>query len=559
MDKFSQVKEALRASVGDLKVSEKSNNTGEYIPLGLDGILASTEKLLAVNRGMVPVDSRDAQEFKRVYDTPALLKERVKMDRNKLVRKAIRNASKKGSLAGVSPFAFDDMMVGHLVGNPLSAPIEEINPLHGVDQSRRVTQMGPGGIGSDNAITQGMQNVEPGQFGFKSPLEGPESLSRDSKIFTSVGWIPAPEVTMEHEVACNIKGTLAFRHPTKVHRYPFQGDLIGVTSLYVDFLVTPNHRIWYRDTDKRNRAGRQFQMGFAEDLFDKRINIDTGHAPIEYPSTSPFSEVSGLSIPMLIWCKLLAYWLADGYRTPYGAVITHSSDRPAYPGICEALKASGLTWEYRPRYGPDPGTKGDFYINHKGLGEYLSQFGKAGDKFIPEYVLTQPIKVREAFLQALMETDRRINKTHRSFVSTSKAFARGAERLMISLGISTSFREEPDSREHVKSTNWVVSIFKNRERQTRTAYNQDAWYRQPYDDDVFCVTVEGGLIFIRRGSGYGHWTGNSERIGVDSRLSTGVRIGDDGNVYQKFRNRKTGKEHWLSPVQLSGKVVKIPD
>lgn len=186
MDKYEMVKSALRATVGDLKTG--GDNTGEYVPLGLEGVLSATDKLLAVNRGLIPVDHRDSQEFKRVYDTPALLQERVRMDRNKLITKALRNASKKKSLAGFQPFAFDDMMTGHLISNPLSSPIEEINPLHGIDQSRRLTQMGPGGIGSENAITQDMQNVHPSQFGFKSPLEGPESerIGVDSRLATGV-------------------------------------------------------------------------------------------------------------------------------------------------------------------------------------------------------------------------------------------------------------------------------------------------------------------------------------------------------------------------------------
>lgn len=186
MDRYDLVKSALQATVGDLRT--QARGSGEYVPLGLDGVISATDKLLAVNRGLVPVDQRDSQEFKRIYDTPSLLQERVRMDRGKLIVKALRNASKKKSLAGLQPFAFDDMMTGHLVSNPLSSPIEEINPLHGIDQSRRLTQMGPGGIGSDNAITQDMQNVHPSQWGFKSPLEGPESerIGVDSRLTTGV-------------------------------------------------------------------------------------------------------------------------------------------------------------------------------------------------------------------------------------------------------------------------------------------------------------------------------------------------------------------------------------
>jgi DNA-directed RNA polymerase beta subunit len=79
------------------------------------------------------------------------------------------------NLKAIGPFAFDSYMEKFLIGNPLSSPLEEINPLHLLEQSRRATQMGPGGIGTDNAITEDMQAIRTDQFGFVSTLEGPES------------------------------------------------------------------------------------------------------------------------------------------------------------------------------------------------------------------------------------------------------------------------------------------------------------------------------------------------------------------------------------------------
>lgn len=262
------------------------------------------------------------------------------------------------------------------------------------------------------------------------------------------------------------------------------------------------------------------------------------------------------------WCKFLAYWMADGssFQKGHQTRITHSKIRPAYSGICAALDSLGLAWEYSGKPGRNRDTDfptGDFIISHPGVAAYLRQFGKASTKYLPDYVLQQSVKVREAVWQALMETDRRVNSSHVSFVSTSKMFARSVERLLISLGHPVSFREEPDSRDHVTSTNWVVSKLKLRTRQARMPYH-NGWYRVHYEDDVFCVTVPGGMIFTRRGDGYGHWTGNSERAGVDIRLAWGAKIGSDGRLYQRMRNR-AGKLEWVSPTQLVGKTLKLPD
>ena len=51
----------------------------------------------------------------------------------------------------------------------------------------------------------------------------------------------------------------------------------------------------------------------------------------------------------------------------------------------------------------------------------------------------------------------------------------------------------------------------------------------------------------------------SERAGVDTRAAWGTKIGDDGLLYQKFRDRRTGKYVWLSPKDLDGKVLGLPE
>ncbi len=156
------------------------------IPVGINGLMAATEKLLAVNRGQVPTDERDSLVFKRIHPTSKLMAERVLLDADKPRLGALRVAARLRSLKGVSPFHFDTYTEGHLLGNPLSLPLEEINPLSLLEQARRVTHMGPGGLGSEDAITDEARALHPSQFGFISSIEGPES----SKIGvdTRVAW-----------------------------------------------------------------------------------------------------------------------------------------------------------------------------------------------------------------------------------------------------------------------------------------------------------------------------------------------------------------------------------
>lgn len=147
----------------------------DYVPVGLGGLVAAGKKLLAVNRKLIPEDDRDSFENKTFLTTDKLMRERIRMDSGKLRLNTLRRISKAGNLKSLSVGHFDDWTRGMIVGHQLSSPLEEINPMHLIEQARRVTSMGPGGIGSSDAITTKAQAVHASQFGYVSPIEGPES------------------------------------------------------------------------------------------------------------------------------------------------------------------------------------------------------------------------------------------------------------------------------------------------------------------------------------------------------------------------------------------------
>ena len=133
-----------------------------------------------MNRGLTEPDERDSWIYKRVFTPDKLIRLRIKMDagrapNQKLLQQVARRAARSKNLNAVFPGVFTPYVEGAIVSNPLSMPLEEINPMHLTTQHRRITHMGPGGINSDDAITADMQNVNPSQFGFISPVEGPES------------------------------------------------------------------------------------------------------------------------------------------------------------------------------------------------------------------------------------------------------------------------------------------------------------------------------------------------------------------------------------------------
>lgn len=161
---------------GDVRPQTYVMEDGEsYVNPGVGGILAASEKLLAINRGLSEPDNRDALQFKRVHNTHDMIREHIVRDSGKIRRQMMRRLAKIRSLKAVHSGYFDSYVESQLVGNPLSSPLEEINPMHLVENSRRMTLMGPGGIGSADAVTEDAQSIAADQFGFISALEGPES------------------------------------------------------------------------------------------------------------------------------------------------------------------------------------------------------------------------------------------------------------------------------------------------------------------------------------------------------------------------------------------------
>lgn len=157
------------------QVSE-SDAAYEKVPVGVDSLVAASKKLLAINRGEIEPDERDSLKFKRVYNVDDLLAERTRMDAGKLRNNIMFKLSKARSLKHLPSGVLDSYMTGHIIGNALSLPSEEINPLYLQDQQSRVTVFGQGGISSPDAVSTEAQNVHPSIFGFLDAVAGPEGI-----------------------------------------------------------------------------------------------------------------------------------------------------------------------------------------------------------------------------------------------------------------------------------------------------------------------------------------------------------------------------------------------
>lgn len=173
-DKDAATRPALRPMVSQKIVSSYDIDEGDDVAVDIPMILSATQKLLDVNRGVAEPDERDSLAFRKVWTPDKLLAERIFLDAGNSRRSAMRRLARMRNLKPLGTAPFDGYAQGLLVGNPLSSPLEEINPLHLVEQQRRISQLGPGGIDASQ-ITESVQSLHPSVFGFLDSIAGPES------------------------------------------------------------------------------------------------------------------------------------------------------------------------------------------------------------------------------------------------------------------------------------------------------------------------------------------------------------------------------------------------
>jgi hypothetical protein len=551
-----------------------SHDTEDYVGVGLDGILAASGKLLAVNRGEATTDERDSLAFKRIMTPDRLMRERVRIDADKSGMKLMRALARKRTLKAMTPFHFDNYATGLLLGNPLSSPLEEINPMHIVEQARRVTLMGPGGIGTPQAITSGMQAVHASQFGFLDPLHGPECFPASAEVFTWEGWKPWPTVTLEDKLACRIDGRLEFHKPERLVAEPYAGPLLVAEHSRLRMAVTPGHRV----LNMRDGLKGRERMDYASEVEGKGFKIPIRHLPLlgdesrltwelpVIPVTNSNQKVFG-PLDVFDWSEFLGWWLSEGSSNAHKRVSSGGSVYDAgYVRVSQCPVANPEQNLRLRALMQRLGLMGDtvavadaYHCGAKQVVAYFSQWtGGCYDKWIPDEVFSFPVEARRRLMESLLMGDGRdVANRRQCYCTVSFKLARSVELLAVSLGMPAFIREERDARAHVKTTNYVVSM--SLKHTTQVTPSNSEWSREDYEGVVYCATVPGGLLLVRgKPKTRGYWSGNSERAGIDSRLAWGTRIGSDGRIYQQFTNRRTGKTEWLSPDQLDGKTIRLP-
>jgi DNA-directed RNA polymerase beta subunit len=151
-------------------------------------LLATSAKLLAINKGKDTPDDRDSLIFKRLYSVEDLLLSHFEKQKPMISKKLERSIKLKDNVEEIiSSSTFGKPVKTFFTTGDLSAAPAQTNPVTIVEAWRRTSPMGAGGIQSRHSVTMETRNVQPTHLGYLDPLVTPECFDKKTEIFTKDG------------------------------------------------------------------------------------------------------------------------------------------------------------------------------------------------------------------------------------------------------------------------------------------------------------------------------------------------------------------------------------
>lgn len=434
--------------------------------LNKDTLLAASQKLLQISRGEADTDDRDHLAYQQFMGPEDLMAERIGKDRSvlrEMLWKATFNARKRdpaNALSSAGPGAFTGPVQASILSSGIGQSLEEVNSADVFDQQTRVSKLGYGGIGSIDSIPAESRAVQPSHLNFIDLLRTPECYDANTEVMTYDGWKLWPHILPNDRLACLVAGRLEFHRPDKLIAQDYDGSMYGAKSDFVEYLVTPEHRMWVQPGDYKCRHS-EWRIETAEEMYGSKRRVlcgqylpSSGHSEFHQPAAD-FRKVN---------------------RLPLEIFEANEIDR----------------WKF-----------------------FLSLIPERGNGRLW------------------------LRSRHASFILD-------VERLAFSLGASARASRDQEG-----------SVLYVHIDQSRLFYRND--YRVVhYAGRVYCASVPGGLLYVRRNKCIGFWCGNSFKAGVDSRVGYAVQKGSDRRIYSPFLDVKTGQTVNRSPQDVADLVVAFP-
>ena len=265
---------------------------------------------------------------------------------------------------------------------------------------------------------------------------------------------------------------------TKI-KYFYNGEMISFENQRLNFLVTPEHRLFVGS--RKNKTDKK-EIILAKDLL-------SNYTQKRFYKSGNNSE-SVIMNPELL--KLVAYFISDGTLPKFGnqAIFRFVKERKIVE-VCRLLDVLGISYEQRLY------KDGVTNIVLNRLQWMNSCYDEEGNKVLPSEFFNMDTKSFESFKEGLLESDGYIRS--REYNNYSEKLIDQLQALFTVNNCSFNKKQYGDC--------FKVKFLKEDEPVLRKDKHKVDVIN--YNDFVYCVSVNTGLIIVRR-KGIVHISGNCE-------------------------------------------------
>ncbi len=348
----------------------------------------------------------------------------------------------------------------------------------------------------------------------------------ETEILTKEGWKRFPDLTAQDEVmSMDVDtGETRWTTPTDVQAYDYSGEMVTVSNRRVDLRVTPNHRML---------IGTSWAQGGHETFEDRREVVEADRLGDEYQHPCIFTsfpdwngtdlesfelpgcdrEVNHAKVIRLqqreieidAWLRFFGWWVTEGTVGKAGQTSNVRLYQSEGEHLAELFEEIGFDRE-KVRHHVDHKQEYVELSDHQ-LATYLRQF--KDDKRIPEWMRNLSRDRLEVLLEALIEGDGSENGRGWTFYTSNERLADDVQEIALKLGYGATIHHLDRSDQDNYQTKREYRVAISPSWCVQTNQGGDAFGREQYDGSVYCCTVDGGIILVRR-DGNPVWCGNSK-------------------------------------------------
>ncbi len=336
---------------------------------------------------------------------------------------------------------------------------------------------------------------------WKNGLLGFNCYDDQTEVYTDQGWKHFAELNGEEKVLTLNPETrgLEWQKPTAYYCKEWHGEMTYLHNQNTNLLITPDHSCLYFTQKNSALRFREAKSLTAASFL---------YAGCEWQGNDCKTiDVCGYDVDSELYCKLLAYYLADGSKHCATAIKIAQTNNDEMFAELSALPFK--IWH----------DDNKIVIHNKQLTGKFAEYGHATEKYIPEEIKGLSRRLLNVFLNAYVKTDGYtetsikacgVTSQHRCLFTTSKRMADDLSEIALKAGLRPKFeiRKYAGTKQTFKNGTYTINndlyVIHLNWRTTITHFTKESVH---YDGNVYCVEVPNHTLYVRR-NGQTAWCGN---------------------------------------------------